>query len=445
MVVCVVYHVDQVMKARYNYRIYPKNHQLEPLAKAMGCARVVWNDALWLYKKAEIEQADRPKNISSVVITQAKKTEARKWLSEVSSVVLQQSLRDLQTAWNNYFSSKKGERKGQEVGKPKFKKKSSRQAIRFARNGFSVRSQLVKLAKIGHIKMVVSRPLPSEPSSVTIIKDCGGRYFASFVVEVEQPIPPQNGAYKLLGKPQETAPPECSCGIDLGLTHFCILSVRHGEVSSPSAITLLSSGEKVENPRLHKKMLKRIKKANRRLAKARRDSKRREKRKRKLAKLHLLVKDQRTDFLHKLTTRLVRENQTLAIEDLNVAGLIKNRKLSRAIADAGWAKFKTLLAAKCNKYGRDLIIVDRWYPSSQICSCCGKSGGRKELNVREWECLYCNTFHDRDKNAATNLINYREAGGQSDSDLNGRGASVSLPMVAVCDEASTTYEQLSLF
>ena len=414
MVVCVVYHVDQVMKARYNYRIYPKNHQLEPLAKAMGCARVVWNDALWLYKKAEIEQADRPKNISSVVITQAKKTEARKWLSEVSSVVLQQSLRDLQTAWNNYFSSKKGERKGQEVGKPKFKKKSSRQAIRFARNGFSVRSQSVKLAKIGHIKMVVSRPLPSEPTSVTIIKDCGGRYFASFVVEVEQPIPPQT---------------ECSCGIDLGLTHFCILS----------------SGEKVDNPRLRKKMLKRIKKANRRLAKARRDSKRREKRKRKLAKLHAKVKDQRTDFLHKLTTRLVRENQTLAIEDLNVAGLIKNRKLSRAIADAGWAKFKTLLAAKCNKYGRDLIIVDRWYPSSQICSCCGKSGGRKELNVREWECLYCNTFHDRDKNAATNLINYREAGGQSDSDLNGRGASVSLPIVAVCDEASTTYEQLSLF
>ena len=413
MVVCVLYHADQLMKARYNYRIYPKNNQLEPLAKAMGCARVVWNDALWLYKKAERQKTDRPKNISSVVITQAKKTEARKWLSEVSSVVLQQSLRDLQTAWNNYFSSKKGERKGKEVGKPKFKKKSSRQAIRFAKNAFSVHSSSVKLAKIGHIKMVVSRPLPSEPSSVTIIKDCSGRYFASFVVEVDRPIP---------------TPTDCSCGIDLGLTHFCILS----------------SGEKVENPRLHKKMLKRIKKANRKLAKAKRDSKRRERRQRKLAQLHAKVKDQRTDFLHKLTTRLVRENQTLAVEDLNVAGLIKNRKLSRAIADAGWAKFKTLLAAKCDQYGRDLIIVDRWYPSSQICSCCGKSGGRKELNVREWECLYCNAFHDRDICAATNLINSREAGGQSDS-LNGRGASISLPMVAVCDEPSTTYEQLSLF
>ena len=412
MVVYIEYYADQAMKARYNYRIYPKPHQLEPLAKAMGCARVVWNDALWLYKKAELEKTDRPKNISSVVITQAKKTEERKWLSEVSSVVLQQSLRDLQTAWNNYFDSKKGKRKGKEVGKPKFKKKSSRQAIRFAKNAFTIHSELVKLAKIGHIKMIVSRPLPSSPSSVTIIKDCAGRYFASFVVEIPQPIPPQA---------------DCSCGIDLGLTHFCILS----------------TGEKIENPRLHKKMLRKIKKANRRLSKAKKDSKRRERRKLKLAKLHAKVKDQRTDFLHKLTTRLVRENQTLAVEDLNVAGLVKNRKLSRAISDAGWAKFKTLLAAKCDKYGRDLIIVDRWYPSSQICSCCGQSGGRKELDVREWECLYCNTVHDRDINAAENLS--RWAGGQSDQYKNGRGASVSLPTAAVRCEASTTYEQLSLF
>ncbi len=401
------------MKARYSYRIYPKQHQLEPLAKAMGCSRVVGNDALWLYKKAEIEGTDRPKNISSLVITQAKKTESRSWLSEVSSVVLQQSLRDLQTAWNNYFSSQKGVRKGKKVGKPKFKKKSSKQAIRFARNGFSVHSNSVKLACIGHIKMVVTRPLPSDPSSVTIIRDCAGRYFASFVVEVTQQIPPHT---------------KNSVGIDLGLTHFCILS----------------SGEKIENPRLHKKMLRKIKQANRRLAKAKKDSQGRKKRQLRLAKLHAKVKDQRTDFLHKLTTSLVRENQTLAVEDLNVAGMIKNRKLSRAISDAGWSRFKTILAAKCDRYGRDLIIVDRWYASSQICSCCGKLGVRKELNVREWECLYCNAFHDRDTNAATNLINYREADGQSDSE-NGRGVSVSQAKLAVGDEASTTYEQLSLF
>ena len=378
----------------------------------MGCSRVVYNDAWWLYKNAERNNLDRPTKISNLVITQAKKTESRKWLSEVSSVVLQQSLRDLEQAWSNYFSSLKGDRKGKTVGKPKPKKKHGRQAIRFASNAFSVHSQSVYLAKIGHVKVVFSRPLPSKPSSVTIIKDTTGRYFASFVVEVPEEIAPQT---------------QSSCGIDLGLTHFAILS----------------TGEKVENPRWHKKMLRKIKKANRRLSKAKKDSNRRKKRKLRLAKLHAKVKDQRTDFLHKLTTRLVRENQALAIEDLNVAGLVKNRKLSRAISDAGWAKFKTMLAAKCDKYGRDLTIVDRWYPSSQICSCCGKSGGKKELDVREWTCLYCNTTHDRDLNAAENLN--RWADGQSAQDKKERGASVSLAVPAVCDELLTAPIQLTLF
>jgi len=182
------------MKARYNYRIYPKSSQPNPLAKAVFSSRAVWNDALWLYKNAALNNLDRPKNISSMVITQAKKTESRKWLSEVSSVVLQQSLRDLQTAWSNYFTSVKGERKGKKISKPKFKKKSSRQAIRFTTNAFSVHSCSVKLAKIGHVKVVFSRPLPSTPSSVTIVKDTTARYFASFVVEVPEQIPPQTNA-----------------------------------------------------------------------------------------------------------------------------------------------------------------------------------------------------------------------------------------------------------
>lgn len=430
------------MKARYNYRIYPKQSQLIPIAKAMGCSRVVWNDAWWLYKNAERNKLDRPTKVSSLVITQAKKTEERKWLSEVSSVVLQQSLRDLEQAWSNYFDSKTGKRKGKEVGKPKPKKKHGKQAIRFASNAFSVHSQSVYLAKIGHVKVVFSRSLPSKPTSVTIIKDSSGRYFASFVVEI---IP-------------ETLPKtNSSIGIDLGLTYFAILS----------------TGEKIENPRLHKKTLRKIKKANRRLAKAKKDSNRRKKRKLRLAKLHAKVKDRRTDFLHKLTTRLVRENQALAVENLNVAGMVKNRKLSRAISDAGWAKFKTILEAKCDKYGRHLTIVDRWFASSQICSCCGKSGGKKELDVREWECLFCNTIHDRDINASINLNQW--AGGQSDQygvhkclgktgrtspggnlqgqplpqattpHKNERGASVSPTKLAVCNETLTTPRQLTLF
>ncbi len=400
------------MKARYQFRIYPKQHQIEPLAKAFGSSRVVWNDALWIYKNAFQDGNPRPKGVDKQVIIQAKKTESRAWLSEVSVLPLQQSFRELFQAWNNYFSSLNGTRKGKSVGKPKFKKKTSRQSMRFTKRGFSVHSCSVKLAKIGHVPMVVSRPLPSQPSSVTIIKDTTGRYFASFVVDIPQEIAPQT---------------DSSCGIDLGLSNFCILS----------------SGKKVENSRLHKQMLRKIKLDNRRLAKAKKDSNRRKKRKLRLANLHAKVQDQRTDFLHKLTTRLVAENQSLAIEDLNVAGMVKNRKLSRAISDAGWAKFKTMLQAKCDKYGRNLTIVDRWYPSSQICSCCGKSDGKKELNVREWNCLLCNTLHDRDINASINLNQW--AGGQSDQFKNERGASVSLPVAAVYVEPLTTPIQLTLF
>jgi putative transposase len=398
------------MKARYNYRIYPKPQQIEPLAKAFGCARVVWNDALALYKEAYAKGEERPKSVDKKVITQAKKTEARAWLSEVSNIVLQQSYRDLDTAWNNFFSSCKGKRKGKKVGAPRFKKKESRQAIRFRIGGFTVHSSSVKLAKIGHIPMMVSRPLPSMPSSVTIIKDTTGRYFASFVVETVQEVLPTTGK---------------SVGVDLGLTHFAILS----------------SGEKIENPRLHKKLLRRIKRANKKLSKCQKGSKRRGVAKLKLAKLHAKVKDSRTDFLQKLTTRLVSENQALAVEDLNVSGLVKNRKLSRAISDAGWYSFRALLDAKCQKYGRDFVAINRWEATSQKCNVCGNSGGRKELDVREWECLYCGTSHDRDINAALNIL---VAGGLSET-LNGRGRERKTTSVAIPVEPSTTYEQLSLF
>lgn len=217
-------------------------------------------------------------------------------------------------------------------------------------------------------------------------------------------------------------------GIDLGLNHFAILS----------------NGEKIENPRLHKKLLKRIKRANRKLSKCKIGSNRRTGAKLKLAKLHAKVKDQRTDFLHKLTTRLVRENQALAVEDLNVSGMVKNRKLSRAISDASWSKFKTILTAKSDKYSRDLIVIDRWEATSQKCSCCGASGGKKELNIREWTCLYCNTVHDRDINAAKNI---KDAGGLSES-LNGRRSDRKTSTVeANRDETSTAFKprQLSLF
>lgn len=369
------------MKARYRYRIYPKPHQLEPLAKAFGTARVVWNDALAIYKEAFKEGKERPKNVDKLVITQAKKTEERHWLSEVSVVHLQQAFRDLQQAWTNFFNSKKGKRKGKSVGCPKFKKKQFRQAIRFTQRGFTLHSESVKIAKIGHISIRLSRPLPNYPTSVTIIKDSAGRYFASFVVEiVSEPLSNTDN----------------SVGIDLGLSHFAILS----------------SGEKIDNPRLHLKRIKRIKRANKKLSSLSTGSNRRQRAKLRLAKLHAKVKDSRTDFLHKLTTRLVRENQALAIEDLAVGNMVKNRKLSRAISDAGWYKFRQLLSAKCDKYDRQLAIIDRWEATSQKCSRCGFCGGKKELNIREWTCLKCNTQHDRDICAANNIL---VAGGLSET------------------------------
>jgi putative transposase len=393
------------MKARYQYRIYPRPNQLEPLAKAFGCARVVWNDALAIFLNE-----DKPKDVDKRVITQAKRTKQRHWLSEVSNLVLQQSYRDLLSAWRNYFKSLKGKRQGKQVGQPKLKKKPSRQTIRFRKGGFTVHSSSLKLAKIGHIPMKVSRALPREPSSVTIIKDCAGRYFASFVVEVI---------------PETLVETDNSLGIDLGLSHFAILS----------------SGEKIDNPRYHKKLLLRIKRANKKLSKCCKESKRREVAKLRLAKLHAKVKDLRNDFLHKLTTKLVRENQALAIEDLNVSGLMKNRKLSRAITDAGWYKFREMLSAKCDKYDRQLIVIDRWEATSQKCSNCGFRGGKKELNVREWTCLNCGTHHDRDICAANNIL---VAGGLSET-LIGRGRKRKTEVSAVSVEPSTTYEQLSLF
>ncbi|VEP18492.1 transposase [Hyella patelloides LEGE 07179] len=394
------------MKARFKYRIDPNSNQRIQLAKQFGCNRVVWNDALAIYKKEGIHTKDVDKR----VITQAKKTEERHWLSEVSNIPLQQSFRDLKQAYSNFFNSLKGKRKGKKVGEPKFKSKHSRQTARYRIGGFSVHSESVKLAKIGHIKMVVTRQLPSESTSVTITRDTTNRYFASFVVEIE---------------PEIFAATNSSVGIDLGLSHFAILS----------------NGEKIENPRLHKKMLKRIKKANKKLSRCKKDSNRRKRAKLKLAKLHAKIKDSRTDFLHKLTTRLVSENQAIAIEDLAVGNLIKNCKLSRAISDAGWYSFRQLLIAKCDKYNRQLVVIDRWEATSQKCSNCGFNGGKKKLNVREWTCLNCGVHHDRDICAA---INIKVAGGLSET-KNGRGRDNKTTLVANLCEPSTTYKQLSLF
>jgi putative transposase len=402
------------MKVRYQYRCYPTESQKHALAKLFGCVRVVWNDTLAYCQDLYRQGEKKPKYTElSKRLTQVKKTEEKAWLTDVSSIPLQQSLRDLETAYSNFFASCKGERKGKKVKPPRFKKRKSKQSARFTDNGFTVNQYDVTLAKIGDLKVVWSRPLPSKPSSVTVIQDAAGRYFLSFVVEIQsEKLPDKNS----------------SVGLDLGIATFATLS----------------TGEKIHAPKPLKKRLKRLRKAQRNLSQKQKGSKRRERARKRVAKIHAKIKDTRTDFLHKTSTRIVRENQTIILEDLNTSGMMKNRKLSRAIADLGWRSFRDMLAAKSEKYGRDFRVISRWEPTSQRCSCCGEVGGKKALNIREWECLFCGTFHDRDVNAA---INIKVAGGHSET-KNGRGEKVRLSAKkAHLAEASThpKFIQLTLF
>ena len=321
------------MKARFRYRFYPTDQQQQRLAQLFGCVRVVWNDALALCKQSE----KKPKSaeLQKIVITQAKKTEERAWLGEVSAIPLQQSVADLETAFKNFFESCKSKRKGRKVGYPKFKKRTNSQSARLTRGGFSIKGDGVYLAKIGIVKPIWSRELPSESSSVTVIKDCANRYFLSFVVEI---------------KPNRVDAKNQSIGIDLGIKTFAVMS----------------DGTSAQSPS-YKKLDRKIRKLQRKLARQPKDSKRRNKTRIQIAKLHNRIADTRKDFLHKLSTKIVKENQVIILEALNVSGMVKNRKLARAISQQGWYEFRVLVEAKSQKYGREFVIISRWEPTSQTC------------------------------------------------------------------------------
>jgi len=318
------------MKARYQFRFYPTDQQQQTLAQLFGCVRVVWNDALAICKQSEKLPSNN--DLQKLVITQAKKTVEREWLSEVSNIPLQQSVADLGVAYKNFFDSLKGKRKGTKVGSPNFKKKTNQQSARFRIGGFSLKGQEVYLAKIGNVKPVWSRELPSSPTWVTVIKDWANRYFLSFVVEVN---------------PVQVDPKNQSIGIDLGIKTFAVMS----------------DGEKAESPD-YSRLDRKIRKLQKKLARQPKDSRRRNKTRIQIAKLHNQIADIRKDFLHKLSTKIVSENQAIIWEDLNVLGLVKNRKLSRAISLQGWREFRTLCEAKSEKFGREFKIISRWEPTS---------------------------------------------------------------------------------
>ncbi|MGD1715687.1 RNA-guided endonuclease InsQ/TnpB family protein [Dapis sp. BLCC M172] len=361
------------MKSRYKYRIYPNHVQITKLNQLFGCCRYVWNSTLAHCNQVYSNGQRKPSyvDLTKQFITQAK--QELTWLKEVASTPLQQSLKDLDRAYKNFFDSCKGKRKGIKVKPPKFKSRRSKQTARFVGANYQVSQDKIYLPKVGKIKIVWSRPLASKPTSLTIIRDSANRYFASFVVEISPESLPKTDNY---------------IGIDLGISTFATLS----------------NGEKILAPKPLKKNLKKLAKFQRKFANTEPGSKRREKHRLKIARLHTKIKDIRTDFLHKLSTNLVRKYNTIVLEDLNVSGMVRNRKLAKAIIDLGWRQFRTLTEAKCEKYGREFKVINRWEPTSQKCSNCGFRGGKKELNVREWTCLNCGTFHDRDINAAINIL-----------------------------------------
>ncbi|GAB3887194.1 RNA-guided endonuclease InsQ/TnpB family protein [Microbispora bryophytorum] len=364
------------MWLRYNFRLYPTHEQRVALARAFGCARVVFNDGLRMRQDAHA--AGRPYisdgDLSKRVITEAKKTLERSWLGEVSAVVLQQALADLNLAYRNFFKSIIGRRKGPKVAPPRFRsKRDNRQAIRFTRNArFSITADgSLRLPKIGDVPVRWSRSLPAEPSSVTVVKDAAGRYFASLVVDVSgDPLP-------------ETT---SEVGIDLGLSHFAVMS----------------DGRKVDNPRLLRRAERRLRKAQQALSRKAPGSANRAKARVKVAKAHASVTDRRRDWAHKLSTRIIRENQAVYVEDLAVKGLARTR-LAKSVYDSGWSAFVAMLEYKAALYGRVFHRIDRWFPSSKLCSECGALTASMPLSIRQWTCP-CGAVHDRDVNAAKNIL-----------------------------------------
>jgi IS605 OrfB family transposase len=376
------------MRLRYQYRLAPTIEQRQALARTFGCARVVYDDALRL--REETHMAGRPfisdGEVLRLVTTLAKRTPERAWLAEVSAVVLQQSVADLYRAYRNYFRAvaeanaerAKGNPEAKlRVRKPRLKSKRGAQAVRFTANSrFRILANgRLSLPKVGDVAVRWSRPLPAPPSSVTVTLDRSGRYHASFVVEVARnPLPAI----------------EREVGVDLGL----------------HVLATLSDGTTVPNPRWLRQAERALRRAQRTLSRRQQGSTNWRKAKRKVARLHARIADARRDHHHQLSTRLIRENQAVYLENLDVAALGRS-KLAKSLADAGWGQFTAMLAYKADLYGRTVVRINRWCPSSQQCSACGAKTGPKGwagLKVRNWTCSVCAAAHDRDVNAARNVL-----------------------------------------
>ncbi|WP_039633239.1 RNA-guided endonuclease TnpB family protein [Streptomyces sp. 769] len=360
------------VKRAFKYRFRPTEAQAAELSRTFGCVRKVYNMALAARTEAWALRHERVNyNATSAMLTAWKKSEELAFLNDVSSVPLQQSLRHLQTAFTNFFAKR--------AKYPRFKsRKKSRKSAEYTTSAFRFRDGKLTLAKMADpLNIVWSRPLPKEakPSTVTVSQDSAGRWFVSLLCEDPsvKPLPAT----------------DAKVGIDAGLNH----------------LVTLSTGEKVTNPRNERRDRAHLAKAQRDLSrKAKGDGANRAKARQRVARIHARIADRRRDMLHKLTTRLVRENQTIVIENLAVRNMMKNSRLARAISDASWSTLRSMLEYKAAWYGREVVTVDRWFPSSKLCSHCGALAAGMPLHVRTWACDNCGTTHDRDVNAAKILL-----------------------------------------
>lgn len=360
----------RVVKRAYRYRFHPTPEQAEQLARTFGCVRYVYNRALaertraWFQEQRRVTHAETDR-----MLTAWKRDPETEWLAEPSKGPLQATLRHLQAAYVNFWEKR--------AGYPSFKKKGrSLDSATYFRNCFTYRNGALTLAKQNTpLDIVWSRPLPdgADPSQVTVSRNARGQYHVSILVEEAITTLPSSSG---------------QVGIDLGIT----------------SLLTLSTGEKFANPKYERQDRVRLARAQRELSRKAKGSRNRAKARVKVAKIHGRITDRRRDHLHKLSTRIIRENQTVVIEDLTVRNMLRNHSLARAISDAAWSEMRRMLEYKAGWYGRTVIAVDRFYPSSKTCSACGSIVNKMPLDVRNWTCRACGTGHDRDVNAAVNIL-----------------------------------------